>query len=210
MHNVHKSIWGQAVEASAQCKTSSIHRLGKPVHCFLTVIACGLFVYPSYAPHTYRLVLLPSYSPVNSSAFCLETGWPVLQSRPTCHRIRHTVIDTARESFIFHFFLYRASPRPMPDWIASASLTVRPRHVTLIGLMPRNPITYTASRTASFLDISIPFPLDVTMTYDPDSDLLRSLILLSPFPLTSLGCMTQTQTWTLSLPMTSSLTDPLR
>src|SRR6266702_1463654 len=28
----------------------------------------------------------------------------VLRSRPTCHGIRCTVIDTARESLIFHFF----------------------------------------------------------------------------------------------------------
>ncbi len=28
----------------------------------------------------------------------------VLRSRPACHGIRRTVIDTARESFVFHFF----------------------------------------------------------------------------------------------------------
>jgi len=61
---------------------------------------------------------------------------------------------------ILHFPLlpYHSTPRPMPDRIASASLIIRPHHATLIGLMPRNPITCTASQTASFLDISIPFP----------------------------------------------------
>ncbi len=43
---------------------------------------------------------------------------------------------------IFHFFPYHASSRPMPDRIASASLTIRPRHATLIGLMPRTPYVH--------------------------------------------------------------------
>src|SRR6266702_3728515 len=36
----------------------------------------------------------------------------VLRSRPTCHGIRRTVIDTARESFIFFFFriIFRLDP----------------------------------------------------------------------------------------------------
>src|SRR6266702_3427945 len=55
----------------------------------------------------------------------------------------------------------------------------------LIRLMPRTPIMCTASRTASFLVISIPPSFDVIMTYDSDPD-------SNPI-----------------LSMTSSLTDPL-
>src|SRR6266571_5315363 len=33
-----------------------------------------------------------------------DDTWAVLRSCPTCHRIRRTVIDTARESLVFHFF----------------------------------------------------------------------------------------------------------
>src|SRR6266702_8445335 len=85
----------------------------------------------------------------------------------------------------FPLLPYHPSLRPMPDRIASASLTFD--HITLPHRThASDPITCTASWTASFLAISIPFPLDVIMTYDSDldSDLIFS--------------------------MTSSLTDPLR
>src|SRR6266702_4173044 len=109
-------------------------------------------------------------------------------SRDTTYCYRHC-------KGILHFplLLHHSSPRPMPDQIASASSTICPRHATLIGLMPRNPIMYTASWTASFLDSSIPFPLNVIMTYDsdPDSDLILSYDIIAyqsltirPWPLT--------------------------
>src|SRR6266702_4196189 len=93
----------------------------------------------------------------------------MLRSRPTCHGIRRTVIDTARESLVFHFFciILRLDPcrtGPLPPHCPS------PTSSCLIGLMPRTPITCTASRTASFLLYLYPTPLDVTMTYDPDPD----------------------------------------
>ncbi len=66
-------------------------------------------------------------------------------SRDTTYCYRHC-------KGILHFplLLHHSLPRPMPDRIASASLTIHPHHTTLIGLMPRNPITCTASWTALF------------------------------------------------------------
>src|SRR6266702_3434470 len=71
----------------------------------------------------------------------------LLRSRPTCHGIRRTVIDTARESLVFRFFciILRLDPcrtGPLPPHLPS------PTSSCLIGLMPRTPITCTASRTA--------------------------------------------------------------
>src|SRR6266702_1820371 len=39
-----------------------------------------------------------------STAYARGTTATLLRSRPTCHGIRRTVIDIARESLVFHFF----------------------------------------------------------------------------------------------------------
>ncbi|SRR6266702_1357261 len=91
-------------------------------------------------------------------------------SRDTTYCYRHC-------KGVSHFPLlpYHSSPRPMPDRITSASL-IFVRVITPYRTHASTPITCTASWTASFLVISIPFPLDVIMTYDldPDSDPILS------------------------------------
>src|SRR6266702_6816104 len=62
----------------------------------------------------------------------------LLRSRPTCHGIRRTVIDTARGSLVFRFFciILRLDPcrtGPLPPHSPS------PTSPCLIGLMPRTP-----------------------------------------------------------------------
>src|SRR6266702_1866974 len=93
----------------------------------------------------------------------------MLRSRPTCHGIRRTVIDIARESLVFHFFciILRLDPcrtgllqPPRPSSTSSR----------LIGLMTRTPShAWPHGQSRSFV-IFILFPLDVIMTYDSDPD----------------------------------------
>src|SRR6266702_3480246 len=76
-----------------------------------------------------------AYSKISSTWLHLH---PLLRSRPTCHGIRRTVIDTARECLGFHFFciILRLDPcrtGPLPPHCPS------PTSSRLIGLMPRTP-----------------------------------------------------------------------
>src|SRR6266702_7415030 len=93
----------------------------------------------------------------------------MLRSRPTCHGIRRTVIDIARESLVFHFFciiLRLDSCRTGPFLITDLA----PTPSRLIGLMTQTPshaLPHGQSRT---FVIYILFPLDVIMTYDSDQD----------------------------------------
>ncbi len=93
--------------------------------------------------------------------------WHLLRSRPTCHGIRRTVIDTARESLVFHFFCIilrldpcRTGPLP-PHWPS-------PTSSCLIGLKLEPPSRVLPHGQLRSFDISTPLPLDVTMTYDSD------------------------------------------
>src|SRR6266581_5592668 len=105
----------------------------------------------------------------------IKTPVPLLlRSRPTCHGIRRTVIDIARESLVFFFFRIILRLDPCRTGLLQLLDLI---HVTSpYRTHASNPITRTASWTASFLVISIPVPLDVIMTYDsdPDSDPILS------------------------------------
>ena len=99
----------------------------------------------------------------NHSLWSISSHQPVTitpyLSRDTTYCYRH-----CKGISCFPLLLHHSSPRPMPDWITSASWTF----VCLISpyrTHASNPITCTASWTASFLVITIPLPLDVTMTY---------------------------------------------
>src|SRR6266702_3958798 len=123
-----------------------------------------------------------AYSKISSTWLHLH---PLLRSRPTCHGIRRTVIDTARESLVLHFFciILRLDPCRTGLFLI-ADLT--PTSSRLIGLMTRTPSHALPHGQSRSFVIFILFPLDVIMTYDPDPD--SDLI----------------------LPITSLLTDPLR
>src|SRR6266702_156117 len=58
----------------------------------------------------------------------------VLRSRPTCHGIRRTVIDIARESLVFHFFciILRLAPCRTGLFLIT---DLAPTSSRLIGLM---------------------------------------------------------------------------
>src|SRR6266702_4464987 len=84
----------------------------------------------------------------------------------------------------FPLLLYHPSPRPMPDWITSASLTFI-CITSLIGLMPRTPY-HMHCLTDSLVPCYL-YPIPLLRHHDPDSDPDSDLI----------------------LSMTSSLTDPL-
>ncbi len=107
----------------------------------------------------------------------------LLRSCPTCHRIRHTVIDIARESSIFHFFCIIL--RLDPCWTGLLQL-LDPRscHTALSDscLGPHHVHCLTDSLVPCYL---YPFPLDIIMTYDsdPDSDLILSMTSLLTDPL---------------------------
>ncbi|SRR6266702_502586 len=75
----------------------------------------------------------------------------LLQSRPTCHRIQHTVINTVRGSCSFSFF-------PLPSSVSTHAFTFRPLDL-IISSNPELMMTHSASWTALFLIISIPSPL---------------------------------------------------
>src|SRR6266702_855501 len=85
-------------------------------------------------PLRCRCLLLPCRSLVVGRVRLL---W-LLRSRPTCHGIRRTVIDIARESLVFHFFciILRLDPcRTGPFLITDLA----PTSSRLIGLMTRTP-----------------------------------------------------------------------
>src|SRR6266702_6582466 len=115
----------------------------------------------------------------------------MLRSRPTCHGIRRTVIDTARESLVFHFFRIILCLDPCQTGLLQL-LDLHSPHITLSDscLEPHHAYCLTDSLIPCYL---YPFPLDVIMTYDsdPDSDPILSYDIIAyrsltirPLPLT--------------------------
>src|SRR6266702_502015 len=118
--------------------------------------------------------------------------YTVLRSRPTCHGIRRTVIDIARESLVFHFFciILRLDPCRTGLFLIT---DLAPTPSRLIGLMTRTPSHALPHGQSRSFVIFILFPLDVIMTYDsdPDSDphpfhdiIAYQFLTIRPLPLT--------------------------
>src|SRR6266702_2955038 len=116
----------------------------------------------------------------------------MLRSRPTCHGIRRTVIDIARESLVFHFFCIILSLDPCRTGLFLI-IDLAPTSSRLIGLMTRTPShALPHGQSLSFV-IFILFPLDVIMTYDSDPDsvphpfhdiIAYQFLTIRPLPLT--------------------------
>src|SRR6266571_2323805 len=139
-------------------------------------------------PLRCRCLLLPCRSLVVGRVRLL---W-LLRSRPTCHGIRRTVIDIARESLVFHFFCIILRLDPCRTGLLLIT-DLAPTSSRLVGLMTRTPSHALPHGQSRSFVIFILFPLDVIMTYDsdPDSDphpfhdiIAYQFLTIRPLPLT--------------------------
>src|SRR6266702_4544981 len=122
------------------------------------VVVEGMMGYSPVVP----ILICPRLSVLEFSNSLIASG--VLRSRPTCHGIRRTVIDIARESLVFHFFciILRLDPCRTGLFLIT---DLTPTSSRLIGLMTRTPSHALPHGQSRSFVIFILFPLDVIMTY---------------------------------------------